>query len=774
MSVKASSVVAHKINTVQQSTPKDDPTYYFRSVEVRGTHALLESMVRRMVKFDLDEYCKREFSSFKLNKLKEWVGDKRKSHEVREFHRKKLQSLDTLEKRHVVGSLELDIADSIINQLNKHNSFYGLGLFDLDHHFLKYLCFYQKQGNKLVLIKDNQLSCDGRLLLPKGGTLEEIDYTGIIPSMGSAFMVTSLPKENLDSMPSGAMVVSFNENWHNNPKFRTRLFSKIDAVIEKNISRTFLDVIYKDTRKDKVSTTTATEKKITNSKASSLDDNISHKLPSAFYDRMSKHPRCKYSKASKSVYVALDKSGAYPYIETQSQQYQNILCIDIDNGKSRKELLNRWKQKGVPAPSVIILNPNKVASAQYLYFLKVPLKITSFRAMNYLKDVTYTLTTHLEGDQGYNGIYCKNPLFVGHEVITPFTQGTTNISIEYYLFELKDFSGVEKVSRWTKSKNSLGNKHSITNPLSVLHSEGRNTTLFNLGRLFGSQVIGRLRAENLQSVTSFENLVFGYLLSKNTSLYKKNPLSINEVKGIAKSISQWQWSHYENNYAENLIKDEGELSKRDQHVIKVIEDKICQCIPLHQISSTLKLSLRRVKEYGEFILKKLYKIFKDKVVHNFGMTGRVTVANLQQYISEWFEQTGNESYKTYINMPSASTIKKWKKDYALSNAEREYFDEGYEKDAFADKLSKKRINEKEYSHRYRQEKIIAELQKEQSFVLTEESKVLPKRTKNRHISNIRLISAWITSLIGIREFHFLSEKSPIDFETNFVLNTGQT
>lgn len=234
-----------------------------------------------------------------------------------------------------------------------------------------------------------------------------------------------------------------------------------------------------------------------------------------FYDVLPARPYCSLAKDGKALILDKAKAVNLPYIQPNHPLFANSLVFDVDE-KAGRCAFTAWQDYNLPPPNLIIKNPYK-DSCHYVYFLSAGVALTdrNEKARRYLSVIYARMCELLDADINYSGSRMKNPLSRKHDV---FVSGAT----PYTLAQLADKLDLDETPPKPKKAQQAHAKGYI----------GRNCEMFDYLRHFG------YRASNM----SFESLMY-YLLSLgeqyNNEYFTPNPLSVNELGHICKSIARF-------------------------------------------------------------------------------------------------------------------------------------------------------------------------------------------------------------------------------------------
>lgn len=202
-----------------------------------------------------------------------------------------------------------------------------------------------------------------------------------------------------------------------------------------------------------------------------------------------------------------DKSGhTFPYIGYNPPNTTRYIVIDLDYDLS----MFAYSDTGIPRPQIIIRNPLN-GHCHYVYQLKDAITFyakSSSDAIRYLTVIEQALTEALGGDKGFTGHLAKNALNSAHDVYITGTE-------PYTLKGLADFLDFEPIDYATIEMNDP-----------------------NYGRNSGTFDAVRVQAYKIASALNYTQL-YNECLSLAESHNEKypDPMSYNEIKGIAKSIA---------------------------------------------------------------------------------------------------------------------------------------------------------------------------------------------------------------------------------------------
>ena len=188
----------------------------------------------------------------------------------------------------------------------------------------------------------------------------------------------------------------------------------------------------------------------------------------------------------------------------------NFLIFDID----RPGAALAFEESDLATPNIAVVNKAN-QHAHLIYFLKKGVSkfpTSSLKALRYLAAVENAYTMRLGADAGYAGLIAKNP-------ISPFWQVWQIHNRQYELAELADYVDL----KLAKEKEE------------ILLGFGRNCDLFESGRNYAYIAVRDFRQG--KTYQDFFNAVKAHLGGLNGLFF--NPLPLNEILSITKSISKW-------------------------------------------------------------------------------------------------------------------------------------------------------------------------------------------------------------------------------------------
>lgn len=256
--------------------------------------------------------------------------------------------------------------------------------------------------------------------------------------------------------------------------------------------------------------TAITDKKIT----LNYDNNHSQQLD-LFRDRLPSKP---YHADDLAYGLRIDKAiraiGA-KHIQPNGPTHKHWLVFDIDHADAARD----WYDVNAPEPNIVVTNRSN-GHAHLLYGLEVPVRTAhdaNPKPLRYAAAVEHALGRKLKADINYSGLICKNPLH-------PHWRVETYQSELYDLGWLSDYVDLSPYADRRKNMPAYG--------------LGRNCNLFDQTRKWAYRAI----RQEWPSIDAWLEQCFKQALSYNQSQFDQ-PLPINEVKHVARSIGKWTYQN---------------------------------------------------------------------------------------------------------------------------------------------------------------------------------------------------------------------------------------
>ncbi|WP_052356050.1 replication initiation protein [Castellaniella defragrans] len=203
------------------------------------------------------------------------------------------------------------------------------------------------------------------------------------------------------------------------------------------------------------------------------------------------------------------------YIQHNSPLSHKFFVFDCDY----KNALEYADDNNLPLPNLVAINREN-GHSHLFYDLEVPVLTCSNarkKPLQYASAIENTLTKALKADKNYSGLICKNPL---NDYWLTFQVRAEN----YTLQEFEEYLDIE--SQPTKKQN-------IQEAIGL----GRNCAVFDLLRSWAYT--------NFCHYSTQDNFFQACIQQASSYNQFTTPLSLNEIKAIAKSVSKWVWKNFD-------------------------------------------------------------------------------------------------------------------------------------------------------------------------------------------------------------------------------------
>ena len=216
--------------------------------------------------------------------------------------------------------------------------------------------------------------------------------------------------------------------------------------------------------------------------------------------------------------LPIDEALAHKYVKTNNSSLTNMLVVDVDldDASSVVKTLT-YDDEILPEPNWVTTNP-WTGHAHVGYWLGSPVATTELahlKPLKYMANIHEGIRRTIPGDLGYNNRITRNPLHQEHT--TEFLRDEA--------YELRELAGMLRdVPRSIpESRRSVG--------------LGRNCTLFDDVRAWAyHQHRGFTLYEPFEQAVMMHAEVMGLQ-------FADDPLPSAELRGIARSVAKWTWSH---------------------------------------------------------------------------------------------------------------------------------------------------------------------------------------------------------------------------------------
>lgn len=241
-------------------------------------------------------------------------------------------------------------------------------------------------------------------------------------------------------------------------------------------------------------------------------------------ERIPHKPYCKDFKDAPMQIKSYAHAIKHRYIQVNPPHLRVFMLFDLDYENS----IWAWEDEGLPVPAWGAVNPEN-GKSHIAYALAAPVLTSNFggrqAALRYLAAIEAAYRAKLRGDDGFVALITKNPMHPDWRILHGVPESIRGYDLDY----LADFVDLDKF------KPYVGR----TNPEAV--GLGRNCTVFNVVSRWAYQNIRQFKYES--GIRAWSNEVL-YQCEKVNGDFPY-PMMFNEVKCIAKSISNWVWNKFD-------------------------------------------------------------------------------------------------------------------------------------------------------------------------------------------------------------------------------------
>jgi len=281
----------------------------------------------------------------------------------------------------------------------------------------------------------------------------------------------------------------------------------------------------------------------------SIFQTFSAETKNRLFNNLPDKPYCS-NNLKQGLIIRTKKTAFEKYIYIQLNKYYAIcyLTFDIDREGAGAEW---YFELDLPAPTFVTINPENL-HAHLVYELFTPVLLwenARQKPIEWLNAVRRAWTEALGADVGYNGLISKNPNSSHWHIL--------DFNARYDLGELSEAVTIKD--------------HHYQTPKGFREDfagEGRNNFLFEVGRFYSYQ-----KKDSCNNETALQDVLFTHLLNVNHTEFAE-PLPMNEVRHIAKSIAKFTWKY------RNTISGGYERKTTDEELRKV---KIANAYQTHEI-----------------------------------------------------------------------------------------------------------------------------------------------------------------------------------------------
>lgn len=303
-----------------------------------------------------------------------------------------------------------------------------------------------------------------------------------------------------------------------------------------------------------------------------------------FSQSLSKKPYCSDNLEHGLIVRSLKNALEKRYIQQNQPNSKLWLVYDIDRPTSPDELTD---DLNLPAPHIFVQNP-KNQHAHAFYGLQVPIHFnesSSKAAIRFAGALDAGLTAKIDADASYSGLICKNPLnshwktwYANHA--------------HYEMAEIAEYIDLSPYKDRRRALPDVG--------------LGRNCNLFENLRTWSYKAIRQGWPKWEQWLNACETRALGYNVGGD-----RDPLEVQEVRHIAKSVANWTYRNFSPQSFEEYIArtHTSEIQairgvKGGKAKGKTYQDKRSQAIqmaaegiPIQDIAATLSIHRNSVRNY---------------------------------------------------------------------------------------------------------------------------------------------------------------------------------
>lgn len=230
-------------------------------------------------------------------------------------------------------------------------------------------------------------------------------------------------------------------------------------------------------------------------------------------NRFPKRPYCASDLANGIQPRRLDEAIKNEYIQHNPPGWKSLIVVDVDRRIHDLE----WDDCRLPAPTWIAKNPSN-GHAHFCWLLENPVWCggENQKPAKFVAAIAEAFRARLKGDEGFANLITKNPVNSAWQLISH-----SNFQ-KYDLTYLSEFVDLKSPVRKKRNRD-------------VITKIGRNCTIFDEVRLWAYK-----RLKGCQNRLQMDTEVLDKSIEMNANF--QNPMSVSEVKSIAKSISKFCWS----------------------------------------------------------------------------------------------------------------------------------------------------------------------------------------------------------------------------------------
>ena len=241
-------------------------------------------------------------------------------------------------------------------------------------------------------------------------------------------------------------------------------------------------------------------------------------------------PWCAYDPRDGVVVRRLKTALKFPHIQFNLPHVDRWILHDLDYAGA----YYAHDDNNLPPPNFIAVNrENNKAHSGYLLVAPVSRFAKSrLKPIRFCAAIERGLMRKLEADKGYQGLIAKNPWSEHWRV-------EWRRSEPYGLEEIAEALSQEDMAPWRTAEENVG--------------RGRNVALFDALRFLAYERVETFRqASNkdtwshwvMEQASNANQRFIGYHSPRSGGGFNSGPLSLSEVRAVARSVERWTWTNY--------------------------------------------------------------------------------------------------------------------------------------------------------------------------------------------------------------------------------------
>ena len=247
-----------------------------------------------------------------------------------------------------------------------------------------------------------------------------------------------------------------------------------------------------------------------------------------FVERLPRRPYCTNDPAQGLLIRPQTTALGYRHIQYNPPPHVSCIVFDVDRKPymQRREGYQEWRERGLPAPHWIAINPEN-GNYHLGYLLAAPVPRTNaarLKPLRYLAAIEHVLAKKLGADMGYVGLITKYLVYSDWWTVW---HNHAPYSLDY----LAEFCPDADLAAYNRrSRKEVGGL-------------GRNVTVFDNVREWAySAVRAYWRPNGYVNWTDTE--ITACTSANAFGLEQGGPLPVSEIKATAKSIARWIWQRF--------------------------------------------------------------------------------------------------------------------------------------------------------------------------------------------------------------------------------------